>query len=68
MDKRKDQIKDIIKKLDLIQKYFEKEEVDLDQALKKYEEGVKLTKKLKKLLTDYKSKLETIKKEQDALI
>ena len=68
MPKRKEQIKDIIKKLETIQNYFEKEDIDLDEALEKYKEGVDLTKKLKELLQEYKSKLEHVKKMQDETI
>ncbi len=45
-----------------INKWFQKEEIDLDEALKKYERGMELIEKCKKRLKEVENKFEEIKK------
>lgn len=48
-------------KLEAISQYFEGAEIDIDEAIKKYEEGVKLAAEIKKQLTAYETKITEIK-------
>jgi exodeoxyribonuclease VII small subunit len=52
---------DMMKKLDEISSYFEGEEVDIDDGIKMYEEGVKLATEIKKQLRSYELKINEIK-------
>jgi exodeoxyribonuclease VII small subunit len=45
-----------------INKWFQKEDIDLDEALKKYERGMELIEKCKKRLKEVENKFEEIKK------
>lgn len=44
---------------------LEKGEIDLDESIKLYEEGLELSKNLKKQLKEYEEKIESINKEND---
>ncbi|MEF8846872.1 MAG: exodeoxyribonuclease VII small subunit [Candidatus Paceibacterota bacterium] len=46
-----------------INKWFEKEEIDLEEALDKYEKGMKLIKKCKDRLEESENKFKEIKEE-----
>lgn len=50
-------------KLEEINEWFQKEDIDLDEALKKYKEGMDLIKKCKERLEETENKFEEIKKE-----
>jgi len=45
-----------------INKWFQREDIDLDEALKKYERGMELIEKCKKRLKEVENKFEEIKK------
>lgn len=47
--------------LETIMEWFEKEEVDLDEGLKKFERGLELAKACKDTLTEVENKVEKIK-------
>jgi len=53
----------LIKELDEIIAKFNNENIELDDAIKYYEAGVKLSKDIKKILTEAKNKIEHINKE-----
>jgi len=48
--------------LEKISEWFETEEVDLDEGLKKFERGLELATDCKKKLTEVENKVEEIKK------
>jgi len=50
------------KEIEEINEWFQKEEIDLDEALKKYERGMELIKKCKERLKQAENKFEEIKK------
>lgn len=52
---------DKLAKLESISQYFEKQDLDIDEAIAKYEEGVKLAAEVKKQLTAYELKITEIK-------
>lgn len=59
-----DNAQNLVKKmteLDEITKYFDQEEVDIDEAIKKYEAGVELAKEIKEKLRSYELKIQKIK-------
>lgn len=43
--------------------WFEKEEVDLEEGIKKFEEGIKLVKEMKEYLNTMENKIRELKKE-----
>jgi len=45
-----------------INEWFQKEEIDLDKALQKYQRGMELIKKCQKLLQEAENRFEEIKK------
>ncbi len=49
--------------LQKIVEWFEKEDVDLEDGIKKFEEGVKLTKEMKEYLNTMENKIKELKKE-----
>lgn len=51
-----------LKELEAITEWFESEDVDLDQALIKFERGMELSNLLKNHLNQVENKVETIKK------
>lgn len=65
MPKKKDDFnfKDTFKKLEDINSWFQEEEIDLDKALEKYKEGVKLIKEAKSHLKKTENEFEAIQKE-----
>lgn len=58
-------LKEKIKALEEITNYFAQEEVDLDEGIKKYEEGMKLAKEIREKLTAYELKINEIKAKYD---
>lgn len=48
--------------LEKISEWFETEEIDLDEGLKKFERGLELATECKKKLTEVENKVEEIKK------
>lgn len=59
-EKRKDKIKDSVKELEKIVEYFEGEDIDLDEAIEKYEKAEKLVAKLNDVLKKYETKVREI--------
>lgn len=57
MAKSKEKFEDYLKELENILEKLENEEVALEDALKFYEEGIKLSKKCEKILNDAKQKI-----------
>lgn len=51
-----------LNELEAIVEWFEREDVDLDEALGKFERGIKLAAELKKYLSEMENKVEVIKK------
>lgn len=51
----------MLSELEEINQYFDSEEFDIDTGIKKYEQGVKLTQEIKKILTSYELKLKEIR-------
>ena len=54
-----------MKELEAIVEWFEAEEVDLNEALPKFERGMELATKLRKPLSEVENKVEVIKKRFD---
>ncbi len=56
--------KEAMEKLEKIVDELEKGDLDLDEAINKFEEGIKLSKLLKKKLDEAEQKIEIIKKKE----
>ncbi|MBP8618014.1 MAG: exodeoxyribonuclease VII small subunit [Candidatus Pacebacteria bacterium] len=52
--------------LEEINEWFQGEDIDLDEALKKYERGIELVKKCQERLKEAENKFEDIKKKYDS--
>jgi exodeoxyribonuclease VII small subunit len=59
---------EMLKDLEKISSYFEQEEIDIDECIKKYEEGVKLAAEIKSHLTAYELRITKIKEKYEAKI
>jgi len=57
---RKQTIQSKIKELEKIVAYFEAQEIDLDQAIEKYEKASKLVQELNEVLKKYEAKVKKI--------
>lgn len=57
---------DDFSELEEIVEWFERDDIDLDEALKKFERGMELSESLRSQLEDAKNKIETIKAKFDA--
>lgn len=55
--------KETFNKLEKINSWFQEEDIDLDEALKKYKEGVGLIKEAKEHLKETENEFEEIQKE-----
>lgn len=53
-------------KLEKLVERFEEEDIDLDQSLKDFEEGLKIAERLKKSLDSVENKIETLKSKYDS--
>jgi exodeoxyribonuclease VII small subunit len=62
MAEEKFNFKDAFQELEEINEWFQREDIDLDQALQKYERGIELIKKCKERLKQSENKFEEIKK------
>lgn len=62
MSTSKTSIAEKIEQLELLLKWFESEEITVEQSIKKYEEALKLSKELEADLTAAKNNVEVIKK------
>ena len=54
-----------MKKLESIVDKLEKDDVNLDESISLYEEGLKLSKTLKKQLQDFEKKIEALNKDDE---
>ncbi len=59
-------LKEKVKMLEDITTYFAQEEIDLDEGIKKYEQGMELAKEIKAQLTAYELKINEIKEKYAA--
>ncbi|MBI2003064.1 MAG: exodeoxyribonuclease VII small subunit [Candidatus Wildermuthbacteria bacterium] len=53
--------------IEQINEWFQKADIDLDQALEKYKRGMELVRTCKERLKEAENKFEEVKKEYDAL-
>ena len=58
-------LQDQLTELDQLLAWFDKPDIDLDEALKKFDEGVKLTEAIKHRLTTFENKVTILKKRFD---
>jgi exodeoxyribonuclease VII small subunit len=65
MTKKKNNFEDLLKRLQEISDQLENEEAGLDNSIKLYEEGIKLSKLCSKMLEDAELKIAELKKEND---
>ncbi len=63
MSKDKYNFSQSYKKLQTIVEWFEKEDVDLEEGIKKFEEGIDLVKEMKDYLGKMENKIKELKKE-----
>ncbi|MCD6094701.1 exodeoxyribonuclease VII small subunit [bacterium] len=62
MDEKKFNFTKAYQEIEKINEWFEKEDIDLDEALEKYERGMELINKCKERLKKAENKFEQIKK------
>jgi exodeoxyribonuclease VII small subunit len=62
MSEPKNDLNKLLAKLDELLVWFDKSDIDLDEALKKFDEGVKLTEGIKAQLTEAENKIAVLKK------
>lgn len=55
-----------LQELEKISGYFDSEEIDVDEALEKYEQGMQLASEIKQQLVSYEQKIEQIKAKYEA--
>ncbi|GKX66157.1 exodeoxyribonuclease VII small subunit [Inconstantimicrobium mannanitabidum] len=60
MPKKIEKYEDMMKELQVIVDEFETKELDLDEAMNRYENGLKLVNKLYKVLNSYEGKIKII--------
>ncbi len=65
MTKKKNNFEDLLRRLQEISDQLESEEVGLDDSIKLYEEGIKLSKLCYKKLSDAELKISELKKDND---
>jgi exodeoxyribonuclease VII small subunit len=65
MTKKKNNFEDLLKRLQEISDQLESEDVGLDDSIKLYEEGIKLSKLCYKKLTEAELKISELKKENE---
>lgn len=64
MNERKNKIQENVKQLEEIIKYFESEDIDLDEAIEKYEKAAKLVQSVTEVLKEYELRIEKVKKSE----
>lgn len=64
---KKENIEVLMKQIEKIIEILETGEIDLDESIRKYEEGMNLINKCKKILKESKLKVEILKKKDDKL-
>ncbi len=62
---KKDNIETLMKQIESIIEELESDELDLDESIKKYEIGMSLIEKCKKILKESKLKIEILRKKED---
>mgnify|MGYP000922256945 CR=1 FL=1 len=62
---KKDNIETLMKQIESIIEELESDELDLDESIKKYEIGMSLIEKCKKILKESKLKIEILRKKTD---
>lgn len=67
MAKKQISFADAFKELEELTEWFENEEVDLDEGLKKFERGLELSQVCKKKLQEVENKVTTLKKKFDTI-
>ena len=65
MTKKKNNFEDLLNRLQEISEHLENEDVGLDDSIKLYEEGIKLSKLCYKKLNEAELKISELKKEND---
>ncbi len=65
MTKKKNNFEDLLRRLQEISEQLEREDVGLDDSIKLYEEGIKLSKLCYKKLNEAELKISELKKEND---
>lgn len=67
MSKKQLTFSEAFQELEELTKWFETEEIDLDEGLKKFERGLELAQICKKKLAEVENKVTTLKKKFDTL-
>ena len=65
MAKKKNNFEDLLKRLQEISDKLEREDVGLDDSIKLYEEGIKLSRQCSKMLEEAELKIAELKKNND---
>ena len=65
MTKKKNNFEDLLRRLQEISDQLEREDVGLDDSIKLYEEGIKLSKLCYKKLSEAELKISELKKDND---
>ena len=65
--KKQPSFAEAFKELEELTEWFETEEVDLDEGLKKFERGLELSQICKKKLAEVENKVTTLKKKFDTI-
>ena len=65
MTKKKDSFEDRMKKLQNIVDKLEKDDIDLDKSIEFYQEGLELSKELRKELKSFEDKINKINEKQN---
>ena len=67
-DKEEMNFEDSMKKLEEIAAELEKNDLDLDTSVSKFEEGIKLSKQCNKMLEDAEKRISILLKTEDGLV
>ncbi len=67
MSTKKTSFSSAFEELEAITEWFETQEIDLDEGIKKFERGLELAKQLKEKLADVENTVITLKKKFSAL-
>ena len=66
MSKQNKTLKELLIEFDEIVNWFDSDNLDVDEAITKFEQGNELSEKIKKRLLDAKNKIEIVKKKFDS--
>ena len=67
MSKQNKTLKELLKEFDEIVNWFDNDNLDVDEAIAKFEQGNELSEKIKQRLLDAKNKIEVVKKKFDSI-